>query len=167
MIAREGCQDAIALKLGSITHSTQSGGRLNVLSERFRKSLAILLALALVLTVLSVAGCKKAEEPAAPETPTSDVVKGGTLSQFIIQPSFISGSDRDERRVMERVLSVATDVALGALAFLDAGRLRDRWGTLTGDELAAGMVRLALTAPEGRVLADAADIREAARAVAP
>jgi hypothetical protein len=65
------------------------------------------------------------------------------------------------------VLSVATDVALDAVAFFDAGRLRDRWGTLTGDELAAGMVRLALGAPEGRAIADAADIRDAARADVP
>lgn len=96
-----------------------------------------------------------------------DELKSSGLPYLIVQPSFISGSDRDERRVLERVLSVATDVALHALAFLDAGRLRDRWGTLTGAELAAGMVRLALGAPEGRAIADAADIREAALVDAP
>jgi uncharacterized protein YbjT (DUF2867 family) len=96
-----------------------------------------------------------------------DELTASGLPYLIVRPSFISGSDRDERRVLERVLSVATDVALDALAFLDAGRLRDRWGTLTGDELAAGMVRLALALPEGCVLADAAEIREAARADLP
>ena len=89
------------------------------------------------------------------------------LPWLIVQPSFISGSDRDEGRMLERVASVATDIALDAVSFFDAGRLRDRWGTLTGDELAAGMVRLALALPDGRALVDAADIRQAARAGLP
>jgi uncharacterized protein YbjT (DUF2867 family) len=89
------------------------------------------------------------------------------LPYLIVQPSFISGSDRDERRVTERVASVAADALLGVAALMGAGRLRDRWSTLTGDALAAGMVRLSLDAPGGRVLADAADVRQAARADVP
>lgn len=85
------------------------------------------------------------------------------LPYLIVRPSFISGSDRDERRVAERVASIVTDAVLHAAAMAGARTLHDRWATLTGDALAAGMVRLALEAPEGRVVADAADVRRAAR----
>ena len=94
-------------------------------------------------------------------------LRASGLPHLIVQPSFISGSDRDERRVAERVASVAVDVLLQGAALFGAGRLRDRWSTLTGDALAAGMVRLALDAPDGRTTVDAADIRAAARVIAP
>jgi uncharacterized protein YbjT (DUF2867 family) len=90
-------------------------------------------------------------------------LKESGLPYLIVQPSFISGSDRDERRVAERVASIVTDVLLRVVAGVGARTLHDRWATLTGDALAAGMVRLALDAPEGRVIADAADVRRAAR----
>lgn len=89
------------------------------------------------------------------------------LAYLIVQPSFISGSDRDERRVAERAASVVTDALLHVAALAGAQRLRDRWATLSGDALAAGMVRLALDAPDGRAVADAADIRRAAQGKAP
>ena len=85
------------------------------------------------------------------------------LPYLIVQPSFISGSDRDERRVAERAASIVADALLNVAAIVGARTLHDRWATLTGDALAAGMVRLALDAPEGRVIADAADVRRAAR----
>jgi uncharacterized protein YbjT (DUF2867 family) len=85
------------------------------------------------------------------------------LPYLIVQPSFISGSDRDERRIAERVASVAMDALLRAAAALGAHVVHDRWATLSGDALAAGMVRLALDAPDGRVIADAADVRRALR----
>lgn len=88
------------------------------------------------------------------------------LPHLIVRPSFISGSDRDERRWLERTASVVTDVALGAVALVGATTLRDRYATLSGRDLAAGMVRLALDAPDGRAAVDAADIRRAARAAA-
>ncbi|HEY3286317.1 MAG TPA: NAD(P)H-binding protein [Gemmatimonadaceae bacterium] len=88
------------------------------------------------------------------------------LPYLIVRPSFISGSDRDERRVAERVASVAADALLRAVAGLGAHQLHDRWATLSGDALAAGMVRLALDAPDGRVIADAADVRRALRTAA-
>ena len=87
------------------------------------------------------------------------------LPYLIVQPSFISGSDRDERRVVERMGSIALDALLGVAALTGARALHDRWATLTGDALAAGMVRLALDAPDGCAIVDAADVRRAARAV--
>ena len=85
------------------------------------------------------------------------------LPYLIVRPSFISGSDRDERRLGERVGSVVADALLYVAALVGARELRDRWATLSGDALAAGMVRLALDVPDGRVIADAAVIRRAAR----
>ncbi len=89
------------------------------------------------------------------------------LPYLIVRPSFISGSDRDERRVTERAASLVTDALLNALAMAGAHRLHDRWATLSGDALAAGMVRLALDAPDARVIADAADVRRALRDAPP
>ncbi len=86
------------------------------------------------------------------------------LPYLIVRPSFISGGDRDERRVTERVASLGTDALLGVAALLGGGALRARWATLSGSMLAAGMARLALDDLEGRAIADAADIRRAARA---
>lgn len=90
-------------------------------------------------------------------------LKESGLPYLIVQPSFISGSDRDERRVAERAASIVVDALLRMAAVAGAHTLHDRWATLTGDALAAGIVRLALDAPDGRVVADAADVRRAAR----
>jgi uncharacterized protein YbjT (DUF2867 family) len=89
------------------------------------------------------------------------------LPYLIVRPAFISGSDRDERRLAERTASVALDAVLSVAAALGARSLRDQWATLSGDTLAAGMVRLALDAPNGCEFADAAAIRRAAQRVAP
>jgi len=60
------------------------------LSERIRKGFSILLALALVASMFSIAGCA-AEEPTddGTEEPTSDVTKGGTFNFYISEPAFI------------------------------------------------------------------------------
>ncbi len=83
------------------------------------------------------------------------------LPYLIVQPSFISGSDRDERRLLERSASIVTDALLSVIALLGARALFARWATLSGDALAAGMVRLALRSPNERMVADSADIRNA------
>jgi len=88
------------------------------------------------------------------------------LPYLIVRPVFISGSDRDERRRTERAASVVFDALLQGAALLGGRALRDRWATLSGATLAAGMVRLALLEPEGRAVADAATIRRAAPAPA-
>ena len=94
-------------------------------------------------------------------------LRESTLPHLIVRPSFISGGDRGERRLLERTASVITDALLGAVSIIGAGTLRDRWSTLTGATLAAGMVRIALDHPDGRATVDAADIRRALRAHAP
>lgn len=92
-----------------------------------------------------------------------DELKDSGLPYLILQPLFISGSDRDERRFGERAASVATDALLRLVALAGGGALRDRWATLSGATLAAGMAHLALAHPDGRSTADAAEIRRAAR----
>lgn len=78
---------------------------------------------------------------------------------LIARPSFITGADRDEWRRGERVVASMLDVGLRTAAWLGAGRLRDRFASLTGQQLATGLVHLALHDRIGVV--DAAVIRHA------
>lgn len=66
------------------------------------------------------------------------------LPWLIVRPSFITGPGRDERRLLERATARAMDLALTIPALLGARTLRDRYGSITGDALGEGMVRLAL-----------------------
>jgi uncharacterized protein YbjT (DUF2867 family) len=70
------------------------------------------------------------------------------LPYTIVRPSFISGEDRDESRPMERIAANIASFALGGLAKIGATQLKARWSPMTGEELAAAIVELAL-APAG------------------
>jgi len=85
------------------------------------------------------------------------------LTAVIVRPAFITGPDREERRVLEQVLGAATDVVLAIAGGLGATKLRDRWSSLTGAELAEGMVHIALSTRESRLVVDPSDIRRALR----
>lgn len=85
------------------------------------------------------------------------------LTSLIVRPAFVTGPDREERRVPERVLGAAVDGVLAVVGAAGASALRDRWSSLTGAELAEGMVRIALSTREGRLVVDPADIRRALR----
>ena len=89
------------------------------------------------------------------------------LPYLIVRPSLISGSDRDERRVTERAASIVSDALLSVAAMLGARRLHVRWATLSGNALAEGMIRLALSAHDGCAIADAAAVRQARRLAPP
>jgi uncharacterized protein YbjT (DUF2867 family) len=91
-------------------------------------------------------------------------LREGPLPFLIAQPLFITGSDRDEGRLGERVGSVLLDGALGAVAELGGSRWRDRFASMTGATLAEGLVALAVANPTQRVTADAATLRAAATA---
>lgn len=86
------------------------------------------------------------------------------LPALIVRPAFVTGSDRDEFRAMERVAGIATDALLALAGLLGARALRARWSSLTGAELGEGMVTLALAAGVPDRAADPADIRRALRA---
>lgn len=93
-------------------------------------------------------------------------VQRSELPYLIVRPSFISGGDRDERRIAERVTSRVADALLRGASRLGGQALHDRWATLSGAELAAGMVRLAMAESDGRRVVDSADIRRAMRGAA-
>lgn len=61
----------------------------------------------------------------------------------VARPSFITGSDRDESRPLERVGAAVADVMLRTLGVLGARRLRDRYSSTDSTTLAAALVRLA------------------------
>lgn len=89
-------------------------------------------------------------------------LREGALPYLIARPAFVSGADREESRPTERVFAVATDVLLGGLALAGIRGPRDRYGTLTGHQLATAMVELALRYRNGRAVATVHDLREAA-----
>ena len=93
-------------------------------------------------------------------------LREGPLPFLIAQPLFITGSDRDEGRMGERVASVVLDGVLGAVATLGGTRWRDRFASMTGAALAEGLVSLALADPTQRATADAATLRAAASGAA-
>lgn len=70
-------------------------------------------------------------------------LRASGLRFLVVRPSFISGSDRDESRPLERIGAMATDVALRLVGSIGARRLRDRYRSLTAAELAQGLVRAA------------------------
>lgn len=83
------------------------------------------------------------------------------LPYLIVRPAFISGADREESRPSERIFAVTADAVLAGAAALGASKLRDRFATLTGTELAEGMVALALASRDAKAVADVAAIRSA------
>lgn len=70
-------------------------------------------------------------------------LRGSGLPFVIARPSFITGSDRDESRPMERLGAVLGDGVLSAVGALGWGRTAARYSSMTAGELAAGLVRLA------------------------
>ncbi len=78
------------------------------MSERFRKSLAVVLALVLVVGVAGMTGCaKKTETPATPTEPTGDKpVVGGTLNFYINEPAFIDPVNGQESEGIQVINSV-------------------------------------------------------------
>lgn len=85
------------------------------------------------------------------------------LPHLIVRPALVTGPDRDELRVVERVAGVASDALLGLLGLFGARTLRDKWSSLSGKELGDGMVALALGESERAGVADPAAIRRALR----
>lgn len=89
-------------------------------------------------------------------------LKSGHAPWTVVRPSFISGSDRDESRMGERVGSVVADAALGMVGLLGGRGWKDRYSTASGSELGRCMVTAALdTASIERVL-DMKDLRDLA-----
>jgi uncharacterized protein YbjT (DUF2867 family) len=69
---------------------------------------------------------------------------GSGLPYIIARPSIITGSDRDDGRVIERVSALLVDAGLGLAGVLGARQLRARYRSTTNAILADALVRLAL-----------------------
>ncbi|HEX2165908.1 MAG TPA: NAD(P)H-binding protein, partial [Longimicrobiales bacterium] len=71
----------------------------------------------------------------------------------IARPAFITGSDREESRPLERVLGSAIDFVLSVAGAVGGPRVRDRYSSLSAGELARGLGRLGVeNGWEGRVV---------------
>lgn len=79
-------------------------------------------------------------------------LRASGLPFTIVRPSFIVG-ERDESRPGERIGSTLADAALSVASSLGAKRLRQRYHSISGRELAARLVELAYDpAAENRVV---------------
>ena len=74
------------------------------------------------------------------------LLRASGLPYTIARPSFITGPGRDESRPLERVGAAAGDVAGLILRLVGAHRLGASLRSMTGRELADGLVRLAFDA---------------------
>jgi uncharacterized protein YbjT (DUF2867 family) len=79
-------------------------------------------------------------------------VRASGLPYLIARPGFITGDDRDETRVAERVAARISDSLLAGLGVLGAKRLRARYTSLTGEQLGAALVELASKPEETAVV---------------
>jgi uncharacterized protein YbjT (DUF2867 family) len=83
-------------------------------------------------------------------------IRTSDLPYLIVRPAIISGEDREEYRAVERMSAVMSDSLLGFAALLGAKRWRDRYTSMTGGDLARGIVRQAmahsLQPGEGRII---------------
>ena len=71
-------------------------------------------------------------------------LRASGLHYLIARPAFVTGDDREEHRPIERWSARFGDAALSVAGMLGARGLRDRWSSITGEQLARGLVRLAL-----------------------
>lgn len=76
----------------------------------------------------------------------------------VVRPSFVTGPDRGEARLGERIGALAGDAACAVLRAFGARRVAARWASITGPSLATILVTLA-TAPLDRRVHELDDFR--------
>ena len=84
------------------------------------------------------------------------------LPYIIARPGFITGSDREEFRLGERALAIMSDAFLGLAGLVGARKLRARFQSLTGSQLASALVHAAVDPRYTNVILDAAELRQLA-----
>lgn len=89
-------------------------------------------------------------------------LQAGPTRHVIARPAYISGDDREESRPVERVMARTLDGAMALLGGLGLGALAGRYRTLTGGQVARGLVGLALAPGPDRLEVDATALRLAA-----
>ncbi|MCU0633457.1 MAG: NAD(P)H-binding protein [Gemmatimonadaceae bacterium] len=81
---------------------------------------------------------------------------------LIAQPAYITGADREESRPVERGVAAVLDGVMSLLAAMGMHALAGRYRTLSGPELAKGLVELALAPGPAALTVDARALRLAA-----
>lgn len=81
------------------------------------------------------------------------------LPFVIARPAFITGSDREEFRLLERSVGTISDAALDLAAWIGLRGVRDRFHSLTGEQLARGLVNAALDPSQTNVILSARALR--------
>ncbi|MBM4396464.1 MAG: NAD(P)H-binding protein [Deltaproteobacteria bacterium] len=82
-----------------------------------------------------------------------EAVRASGLPWTVARPAFVSGPDREERRILERAGAIVFDGLLGLAARIGAPGPRRRLASITASALASALVRAALDpAAEGRTL---------------
>jgi len=89
------------------------------------------------------------------------MLRASGLPFTIARPSFITGPDRDESRPLERVGATIVDAAAGVARLFGAQRLAGSVRSMTGSELAVGLVRLAFDAAAENATVGADELRAA------
>jgi nucleoside-diphosphate-sugar epimerase len=82
------------------------------------------------------------------------------LPYVIARPAFISGADREEKRLGERVGAGVFDALLTGVGAIGFKGLRDSYLSLSGRELAKALVKLALDAEAVDVICGVNDLRK-------
>jgi uncharacterized protein YbjT (DUF2867 family) len=80
----------------------------------------------------------------------------------IARPALITGADREEFRVTERALGIVTDGLLDLAGLVGMGSVRDKFHSLTGQQLARGLIAAALDPRQTNVSLDAGALRQLA-----
>ncbi|HGG57477.1 MAG TPA: NAD-dependent epimerase/dehydratase family protein [Nannocystis exedens] len=72
-----------------------------------------------------------------------EALSANSLPYTILRPSFISGPDREERRLGERIGATLSDAILGVIGALGGRRIHDRYRSFDATTLARVLVDLA------------------------
>ena len=90
-------------------------------------------------------------------------LRASGLPYIIARPGFISGPDREQFRWSERTLTIMSDAALALGAVVGARKLRDRFRSLTGPQLARALVKAALDDRYTNATLEVPELRRLAR----
>ena len=86
------------------------------------------------------------------------------LPYLIARPSFITGSNRDEFRALERMGATLGDGLLGGLAMLGIRGPKNQWGSVTNVELAKALIAFATNAEIENQVVTSTDIARVLKA---
>ncbi len=79
-----------------------------------------------------------------------DMIKASGLPHLIVQPAIITGPDRGESRLLEPASAASANALLFVAGLFGARKMRSRYSSMTGRELAKGIVHIALNHDRGQ-----------------